>query len=65
MGLNWCLQPQSDVSELYEGFSVEENYFGKTKSVDLVPGGRDIDLTNENKEWYVERKAYYHLYKSV
>lgn len=22
-------------------------------------------MTNENKEYYVERKAYYHLYKSV
>lgn len=31
----------------------------------MVPGGRDIDVTNENKEFYVERKAYFHLYKSV
>ena len=30
-----------------------------------MPGGRDIPVTSANKEYYVERKAYYHLYKSV
>lgn len=33
--------------------------------IDLVSNGKDIDVTNDNKEFYVERKAYYHLYKSV
>ena len=65
VGLNWCLQPSSDVDALYETFSTSEDYFGRTEIIDLVPGGRDLDLTNDNKEYYVERKAYYHLYKSV
>lgn len=65
VGLNWCLQPSSDVEALYETFSTSEDYFGRTEIIDLVPGGRDLDLTKENKEYYVERKAYYHLYKSV
>jgi len=30
-----------------------------------VPGGRDIDVSNDNKHYYVERKAYYQLYMSV
>ena len=50
---------------LCEAFSTREDYFGRAEEVDLIPGGRDVDLTNENKEYYVERKAYYHLYKSV
>lgn len=65
VGLNWCLQPTSDVAALYETFSAQFDYFGKTEYVDLIPGGRDIDVTAENKEHYVERKAYFHLYKSV
>lgn len=39
VGLNWCLQPSSDVTDLYETFSVAQDYFGKTEYVDLVPGG--------------------------
>ena len=31
----------------------------------MIPNGRNIDLKNENKEYYVERKAYYTLYLSV
>lgn len=33
--------------------------------IDLIPNGRNVDLKNENKEYYVERKAYYTLYLSV
>jgi E3 ubiquitin-protein ligase HUWE1 len=64
-GLNWCLLPTSNVDELYETFSTSFDYFGRTEVVDLVPNGRNIDVTNQNKEYYVERKAYFHLYKSV
>jgi E3 ubiquitin-protein ligase HUWE1 len=64
-GLNWCLQPSSDVDALYETFSTSVDYFGRTETIDLIPGGRDIDVTNDNKEFYVERKTYHHLYQSV
>lgn len=65
VGLNWCLQPQSDIEALYETFSITNDYFGRPEIVDLIPGGRDIDVTKDNKEYYVERKAYFHLYKNV
>lgn len=39
--------------------------FGRTEVIDLIPGGRDTDVTRENKEYFVERKAYFHLYRSV
>ena len=64
-GLNWCLKPSSSVDELCGSFSTNVDYFGRTETIDLIPGGRDIDVTNENKEYHVERKAYFHLYKSV
>jgi E3 ubiquitin-protein ligase NEDD4 len=62
-GLNWCLLPSSDVEPLYETFSIDQDYFGKNLTIDIVPGGSEMDLTNENKEYYVERKAYFLLYK--
>lgn len=35
-------------------FAVDEEKLGKTVSVDLKPGGADIDVTDENKEEYVK-----------
>jgi hypothetical protein len=46
---------------LYEDFCVNEN----EQVIELIPGGREIALTNSNKELYVEKKAQYHLYKCV
>jgi E3 ubiquitin-protein ligase HUWE1 len=48
-----------------ETFSITNDYFGRPEEVELIPGGKDIDVTNENKEYYVERKAYFHLYKNI
>ena len=62
-GLDWCLKPGNDVAALYECFSTSLDFFGKTEEIDLIPDGRNIDVTDENKELYCERKAYYHLYK--
>ena len=54
--------PDSDVQDLYETFCIEQEYFGTTKVIDIIENGQNIDLTNENKEFYVERKAYYLMY---
>lgn len=35
-------------------FSTDDNVFGDVKTIDLKPGGRDIDVTDENKEEYVK-----------
>jgi E3 ubiquitin-protein ligase NEDD4 len=35
-------------------FSVDDERFGERHTVDLIPGGRDIAVTNENKGQYVE-----------
>ncbi len=51
----------NDVESLYEDFCVNEN----EQVIDLIPGGKEIALTNSNKELYVEKKAQYHLYKCV
>lgn len=38
-------------------FSVERDEFGVTEIVDLIPNGRNIPVTNENKHDYVRRIA--------
>lgn len=67
-GLKWCLEAErtaEEVESLYETFSVDVEHFGRKEVVDLIPGGRDTSLTADNKEYYVERKAYFQLYTSV
>lgn len=38
-------------------FSVERDEFGVTEIVDLIPNGRNIAVTNENKHEYVRKIA--------
>ncbi|KAH3671413.1 hypothetical protein WICMUC_004637 [Wickerhamomyces mucosus] len=46
-------------------FSAEEERFGELVTVDLKPGGRDIEVTNENKKEYVELITEWKIYKCV
>ncbi|ODQ65142.1 HECT-domain-containing protein [Nadsonia fulvescens var. elongata DSM 6958] len=51
--LNWMLD--NDITDILElTFSVEEDQFGELVTLDLKPNGRNIDVTNENKQEYVE-----------
>lgn len=67
VGLDWMLNAKDpeNVEALYETFCIEEDYFGKPQVIDLIPDGRNIDVTYETRELYVEKKAYYTLYKTV
>lgn len=38
-------------------FSAERDEFGVTETIDLIPNGRNIAVTNENKHEYVRRIA--------
>jgi E3 ubiquitin-protein ligase NEDD4 len=35
-------------------FSVDDEKFGERRTIDLIPGGRDMPVTNENKAQYIE-----------
>lgn len=35
-------------------FAVDDEKFGEHRTIDLIPGGRDVPVTNENKGKYVE-----------
>lgn len=47
----------SSMSELGMTFSVERNIMGMLETIDLIPNGRNILVTNENKKQYVKAMA--------
>ena len=61
--LLWMLKNNiTDV--IFESFSVEHEAFGVEVSSELVPGGADIDVTQENKEEYVEAYLEFRFHQS-
>lgn len=62
--LVWMLE--NDITDVaFETFSFEVDKFGVTETVDLMPGGRDIAVTEDNKHEYVRLVVEYKLIKSV
>lgn len=51
--LQWIID--NDITDILDlTFSAEDDQFGQIVEVDLKPGGRDIEVTEENKHEYVE-----------
>ncbi|OLN87260.1 E3 ubiquitin-protein ligase TOM1-like [Colletotrichum chlorophyti] len=62
--LVWMLD--NDITDIItETFSVEDDEFGVTRTVDLCPNGRDIAVTDENKHEYVRLVVEHKLLSSV
>ena len=62
--LLWMLE--NDISDIItETFSVENEAFGVTEIVDLIENGRNIPVTEENKQEYVQLVDEYRLSGSV
>lgn len=52
-GLTWMLE--NDITGVIEDtFSITEEHFGEVVTVDLKAGGRDVEVTEDNKKDYVE-----------
>ena len=51
--LTWTLD--NDITDvLDQTFSIDDEQFGETRTIDLKPNGSNIQVTNENKKEYVE-----------
>lgn len=62
--LLWMLD--NDISDIItETFSIETDDFGVTETVDLCKNGRNIAVTDENKQEYVQLMVEYRLTGSV
>ena len=47
--LQWVMNNNIDGCDVLENFSVTRRLFGKSIEVELVPGGKDILVTDNNK----------------
>lgn len=46
---------ENDIEGIVElTFSIDDEKFGERATIDLIPDGRNIPVTNENKHKYVE-----------
>lgn len=62
--LMWMLE--NDITDIIiESFAVETDDYGAVKIVDLIPDGRNIPVTEDNKHEYVRLVVEYRLQKSV
>ncbi|KAK4120885.1 hypothetical protein N657DRAFT_648684 [Parathielavia appendiculata] len=62
--LVWMLE--NDITDIIvETFSVEDDEFGVTKVVDLIPNGRNVPVTEDNKHEYVRLIVEHKLLTSV
>lgn len=63
-GLVWILENQI-TGVTFDTFSVERDRFGETETIDLITDGRNIEVTDENKQEYVQKVVEYRLVGSV
>ncbi|TGZ83198.1 HECT-domain-containing protein [Ascodesmis nigricans] len=62
--LTWMLE--NDITDVLDlTFTTEDNRFGETVTIELKPGGNDIEVTNENKHEYVELITKWRIEKRV
>ncbi|KAH7021771.1 hypothetical protein B0J12DRAFT_773511, partial [Macrophomina phaseolina] len=62
--LQWTMD--NDIDDVLDlTFSTDDERFGETVTIDLKPGGRDIEVTNENKREYVELITEWRIQKRV
>ena len=63
--LQWILDNDISGGILEQTFSTEDERFGVLTVEDLVPGGRDIEVTNENKKEYVDLMVKWRIEKRI
>jgi len=62
--LVWILE--NDITDVaFETFSYDMERFGVTETIDLIENGRNVPVTQENKQEYVRLVVEYRLLKSV
>ncbi|KAJ1796406.1 hypothetical protein LPJ59_003769, partial [Coemansia sp. RSA 2399] len=57
--LKWTLE--NDISDMGFTFTVDDDRFGERVEVELKPGGKDIDVTEENKKEFVHLSVQYRV----
>ncbi|PVF96706.1 HECT-domain-containing protein [Serendipita vermifera] len=62
--LTWALE--NDITDvLEETFTVEDERFGEMLTIELLPGGADIPVTEENKKEFIDLKVEFIMLRRV
>lgn len=56
---------ENDAEILCQTFILSSKYFDEDKDVELIPGGKDVEVTNNNKFEYCQKVLEHRLYKSI
>lgn len=57
---------ENDITDvLYETFTTAEDRFGEMVTIELIPGGESISVTEENKKDYVDGVVAYRISKRI
>ncbi|KAF9089451.1 hypothetical protein BGX23_006694 [Mortierella sp. AD031] len=63
--LNWLLDDETGAETLDTTFSTNDERFGEIVTIDLKEGGRDIEVTEENKKEYVDLMTEWRIARRV
>lgn len=63
--LSYTKHFEGDVDDLGLTFSLDEDIMGRVETHELVPGGKAIPVTDENKIRYVHLMAHFRMYKQI
>ncbi|XP_064612255.1 ubiquitin-protein ligase E3B-like [Liolophura sinensis] len=63
--LTYIKHYEGDVSDLDLTFSCDEDFLGKLMTHELVPGGRAVPVTNDNRISYVHQMALFRMYGQI
>ncbi|CAH1986182.1 unnamed protein product [Acanthoscelides obtectus] len=63
--LSYVKHYEGDVSDLDLTFSVDEDNLGKIVTHELIPGGKAIQVTNENKINYIHLMAHFRMHVQI
>ncbi|KAK6968619.1 ubiquitin-protein ligase E3B [Biomphalaria glabrata] len=63
--LSYIKHYDGDICDLELTFSCDEDILGKIVTHELVPGGKSIQVTNENKIRYVHLMAHFRMYRQI
>lgn len=63
--LQWMLDNDISGGILEQTFSTEDERFGVMTTEDLIPNGRNIEVTNENKKEYVDLMVKWRIEKRI
>lgn len=61
--LNWVLE--NDVTDLSLTFSIHREILSTTYVVDLIPNGRNVEVTQENKKEYVKTLSNFKMTEEI